>query len=736
MRSFLLFLAVNLALLFIIFNRAIWGDSLLAPLDLGPTLFSKYRFVDPQANDIPANHYISDGFVYDLPLQYRIYESLHGGEMPWWDPYGCTGKPLLADSHINGLDPFRLLFYELLPFKLAFNYTLITHTFLCGVGLFLLLTYLGFNFEISLWLALAYEFSGAFALHFCHPWIQASFLYYPFLWISWCERMRTGKAVWLLLSSLLIAAIFYAGNLQSHAYFILFSGAFLAGYLKWPLKKNGALFFSVVSSVVIGFLLAAPILLSTLEDFFLSLRSGEGEFRHPLLAFLFSFSAFYPWTLGTFRTLDLAKLTNDAGLGFKLYFGSASFFLALLGCCLIFLKKIEPPIRSHLKTSLYLFAGYFFLVGTPLFNILYTRLAGLAVLGACILAAEALQCLLHEKQIYKKLGLLLFYGSLLLVIFLNFFAFLIYPQIKQKVRQSVEARDASLQTQALRHFQVENLPNEISVLNPETWIALLSLILLSLLFLKPEIRSKKWFLHFLLISNLLPVLLFFHLYIPNHDIALWQRLKSGGQEQRSVVELLNPEHQRFVEHESDSYAWLFPGALQALYKVHTVNGHTSFWPKSLGRLSPQDLAVIPLEATADYLYESDYENLSTGSLKKITASTQSRFFWEEQNLDRSIQIVEETQNTLRLKIGAGPSGQLVRTDTYFPGWTLFVNGKETALISKKPCFSVLNVPKGEASVLLVYQPRFLKWGVIATLVGFILLVVLCLPKHKKIEVLV
>ena len=55
--------------------------------------------------------------------------------MPWWDPYNYGGRPLLADAHINGTDPVRCLAYWLLPFELAYNWTLIGHSLLAGISM-------------------------------------------------------------------------------------------------------------------------------------------------------------------------------------------------------------------------------------------------------------------------------------------------------------------------------------------------------------------------------------------------------------------------------------------------------------------------------------------------------------------------------------------------------------------------------------------------------------------------
>jgi hypothetical protein len=134
----------------------------LAPVDIAPTIFSKYRYVDPSAGEVPANHYIIDQLTYDLPLQYTIYGAYRRGEIPWWDPYDYAGRPLLADAHVNGTDPIRIICYLTLPFVSAYNWNLILKSILTGLGMFLLLRHLHFVFSISLPLALTFQFAGCF----------------------------------------------------------------------------------------------------------------------------------------------------------------------------------------------------------------------------------------------------------------------------------------------------------------------------------------------------------------------------------------------------------------------------------------------------------------------------------------------------------------------------------------------------------------------------------------------
>ena len=184
-RPLLLFLIVQSLATLLVFRDALWGGSLLAPIDIAPALFSKFRYVDPQTTGLPANHHSIDQLYFDLPMQWTIYHAYHRGEIPWWDPYTYTGMPLLGDMHSNGANPVRLAMYALLPFELAYNWTLILYAALSGLGMFLLLRRWKFSHGLCVALAITYEFAGFNLMEFMHPYIISGFLFYPYLWCAW-----------------------------------------------------------------------------------------------------------------------------------------------------------------------------------------------------------------------------------------------------------------------------------------------------------------------------------------------------------------------------------------------------------------------------------------------------------------------------------------------------------------------------------------------------------------------
>lgn len=140
---FLGFLLLNALTCLVVFRDALWGKTFPAPLDVAPAAFAKFDFVHRSATGVVANNWLSDQLRYDLPIQCTVFDAYRRAEMPRRNAYTLVGRPLLADAHINGTDPIRILMCHLLPFELACNRTRVLHFFFMGLGVFLLVRHLG-----------------------------------------------------------------------------------------------------------------------------------------------------------------------------------------------------------------------------------------------------------------------------------------------------------------------------------------------------------------------------------------------------------------------------------------------------------------------------------------------------------------------------------------------------------------------------------------------------------------
>ena len=717
-RWLLAFFLCNLFLCLGVFRDALWGGSLLAPLDILPAVASKYHFMDSGSSGVPANQFIIDQVTYDLPVQTSIYRAYRNGEIPWWDPYILSGKPLLAEAHINGTEPIRVLAYLTLPFELAYNWTRVLNYIFSGLAMLLLLRHWRFSATLCVLLALAYEFAGGFVLHFGHPWIQAQFNYYPLIWLAW-DAWFHKRSWWSFpLSIVAVGGVFNSGNLQSHAYLVIFSSTILLGY--------GGLFFAnwkrifpvVAISGMLGLMLACPVVLGELELFTQRTRNIALRTESNCFAGLGTFATFFPWALGTFRTLDVGKFFNSSNMGFYLFIGPA----ALLAAVLAGFGAVRNELSPVRRVGIWLVVAYLGIVCSPFVNLFYTRSAGLGVLGVTVLAALGIEKLFASAISLRRWGWTVMVSLAVTVVAINVASLVIYPKFIPKIQRIVaehvqKTSSGTQEAKALHEFQINNFGNEVSLKNPETVLASLGILLFAGICLRPEWRRQNWTLPALLVLNLLPPVMFARRFIPVQPIVLWQRLMAEDTEPRRVAKLLNAEQLRVMEVYRIAFEKLYPNAMAHYFQVHDVHGYSSLQPPNFDTL-PTDKLKPLLPQAADYIYESLVPGAAAGELKKNPTPGFARFQWAA-GVAREIQVERETMNTLVLRLGAGPEAELIRTDTFYPGWSASVEGKQIPIERMEPFFSKLKIPAGARALTLHYTPTYLRLGIILSAISLL-----------------
>ena len=730
-RSLFWLLLADLFLGIWFFQDGLWGGSMLAPLDCGPTLMPKFQFMDPASGAVPRNHHIIDQFTFDLPYQHEIYHALRRGEMPWWNPYTFSGQPFMADAHVNTTDPARLFCYFLLPFELAYNWTLVLHWLLSGLGMFLVLRRWRFDAWICVGLALAWQLAACHTHSWGHPWLRATFLYYPVLWWAW-ERWAD-RPHWkpLCLASLLTGLIFYTGNLQSHAYLVLFAVAFLFGYAGRSLAALKRILPGVMLSGIIGAALSLPVVLNEIEFFLRGIRHVASPEWKANLSGLISLAGVYPWVTGSFRTLDWGKYFSHSGLAYFVFIGSIAFALAGLG---MFLRPSDPTRQRQKRMALGLVALYFCaILSTPLQAWLYWRSAAVGVLGLLVLAAIGLEEMLRQASPLKKTAWVVVVVAVVSATAANLEGWFIYPRHVQQARIFVEkclqVTPALDSTPALRNFQIENFPNEVTFQNPETIWAFLGLLSLAAFAAFPRLRSRRWSLPALLVLNLVPLASYDQRFLPRHPVEMWHRLLAGGPEQKRLCELMQDKPVRMHEIAVGGHEQAMLNCLPTLYRVRSANGYCALVPRTLLNLPPQELDPVR-DLIADYDYLNPTRGQPAGILKTNLHAGQVVFRWLGSQ-PRAFRAQTLSLNEVRLTFEPGSPGTLLWTDTYFPGWRAWSGSRELSVKPAPPCFSHIEIPSEAEVVLLRYRPALLPFGMAGVFAGVASLLVMAFLGRRQ-----
>ncbi len=90
-----------------------------------------------------------------------------------------------------------------------------------------------------------------------------------------------------------------------------------------------------------------------------------------------------------------------------------------------------------------------------------------------------------------------------------------------------------------------------------------------------------------------------------------------------------------------------------------------------------------------------------------------------ENLQNKVEFISESNNRLHLHVKATENTILVLNDTYFPGWKVFIDGKEGKIFRANYNFRAVPLSAGTHYAEFVYDPLSFKLGAIITFLGII-----------------
>jgi hypothetical protein len=377
----------------------LWPLFLVAAILLPGLAAFPYPSSSAAYSDIVTSHYPNAVFLRRALLEWHV--------IPLWSPTILSGYPFAANP-LSGLwyPPGWLAL--LLPLPLGFNLLVAVHLIFGGIGMYLLLRKEGMKHPAALLGGLAFEFmpklfahygAGHLTLLYAIPWTP---------WLLWSTQKQSFSLAYTsknqsaghinFLSSVILALIFladprwgaYAGFL-----WILYR---LVNEKVWSLTKNSfQLLESLVLQIGIAGMFAAPLILPLLEYVGLSTRAN------------LSGSDVLSFSLPPVRLLGLFYPDFTGLHEWRFYPGAAILLLALLA---FFGKKRRSQVLFWagiaFVTMIISMGSYipFFtsLANLPGFDLLRVPARALFLTGIslAVLAAAALDQLLDKQAPFSK----------------------------------------------------------------------------------------------------------------------------------------------------------------------------------------------------------------------------------------------------------------------------------------------------------------------------------------------
>lgn len=127
-----------------------------------------------------------------------------------------------------------------------------------------------------------------------------------------------------------------------------------------------------------------------------------------------------------------------------------------------------------------------------------------------------------------------------------------------------------------------------------------------------------------------------------------------------------------------------------------------------------------------------FEDKSVAVLENKNALPRAFMKYGKANsLDEVKYITYKDQESL-LEVDAKDDGTLLVSDTFYPGWKAYIDGKETRISKSKYSFREINIPKGKHEVRMVYHPNSFYLGLKVSSASLLVLVGLMLYLRKKL----
>ncbi len=739
------------------------GDLLLA--EYQP--WRSYSFDGIAPGGIPNKAQYFDTLRQMYPWKTVIIDEIRNGTFPLWNPYNFSGTPLFANFQSAVLFPLNI-FYIFLPQQLAWTILVISQPFLCLAAIYLLSRQIGISKTGSILSSISYSFS-LYMTTFLEYNIMGHFMYLLPFGLYAIELTLDKKRFGPFLLIAVIAISLFAGHFQ-------LVGGILGFLLFYILLRSIGMnsgresvqkIFFLTLLIMLGIGVAGIQLVPGLELVLNSSRTA-----HPS-GFILENLLIQPWQLILYLIPDL--FGNPAVKNYllpysypskALYIGLLPFILFCIG---LFSKK-NPPIRTLGITSLFV---ALFVVLNPLSYLLFkfeipllsssspSNYIFMISVGLCILAGLGYDFLenLKIKKVIVVLGFIFsaFSATLVVTYFLNIqisksnFIFssillvisliLIFFLKKYKKRYMFAILIVAFVTLDLFYFFHKFNPFvKASYIYPSVpvsdWIV------------KNNGIERVWGYSYAHINPNFQSQL--KIYSPEGYDPLYSKtyhdlmLSSGSNTSRSDALLTNGFGDQDItsdlrrlkilsitgtrlildKKENGSTQLTFPSAYFEL--KNTIGDFNIFWNNNASDrffLTKTYQTYNNFESFKKQLYSDGFDPGSSVLLEKKVKLSNNPL------LDKSTELKVYKSNSVSIQTNANTDALLYLSDSYYPGWNAYIDGKKTEILKANYAFRAVVVPEGKHLVTFKYEPKSFFYGALISLISIIISIIFITFKY-------
>lgn len=677
---------------------------LILVIPLAPWLLSSLNFFYPRYSEF------SDLTITHLPNAVYLLDSIKNhGSFPFWSNLIFSGYPFAANPLAGLWYPPGWLAY-IFPFPLGFNLLAILHLLWGAIGIKFLLDRQNLREEASLFGAFAFLLMPKLFAHFAAGHIT---LIYAVCWTPWLlfnQIANQHKSRWLI--SAAIMGLITLADVRWLAYAVFLWGGWVVYYLidqrkTLPPTKKILQIVEIPAGLLAAILLAAVLLLPLVEYTRLSTRS------------LMSLKDFSIYSLPIEETLGLWIPDFGGYAEWVLYPGSPVFCLAIYSLTIPSVRKKTVFWWLVVLFSLLLSVGeslpfYPFLTTLPAMDLLRvpTRFYFLGGMGFAVLAAWGLQDLLERDRLFRPDPV---FFMTPFAAFTGFFG-LGFLVMGQKVPANLIWGFFSLLGVI---FLIAVLERKRTLIIAGARILILFLVVDLSLVNQQSIRAIKIEEIF---SESKPVVEFlkaqrgeFRVYTPSNSIpqhiAAFHQIKMVN----GVDPLILKAYQQFFIKAS--------GVPLDRYSV-TLPPFPNDDPKTDNQNFTPDMELMGLLGVRFVVSEFDIPLLQSNEVARFsnTRIYENPYFhglaWIERGGEKQPIFNLQIQPN-RLELTAKGPGKLLVSQIYYPGWIASMDGQAVKFTTSNGLFPVFELPDGEHTIELEFQPVLVYIGLSISIISWI-----------------
>ncbi len=719
------------------------------------------------------NNAMPDVISQIFPWKTLTIDSLKQGILPLWNPYSFSGTAHLANYQSAVLTPLNLIFL-ILPFIDAWSIAVLLQPLMAGVFMYLYLRSLNLKQVSSTLGSISFMFCGFITTWMGYETLGYAIVFLP-LSLFAIEKFYVKKQFkYLFLLSITVPLSFFSGHFQISLYFSLFVVMYL--FYKLFLVKDKKLFAYTFFYFLFGVLLSMPQILPSIEAYTQSLRSG-----------IFQTIEVIPWGyMATFFAPDIFgnPVTRNDWFGHYAEWNGFSGTLTIILALYIFFSGKFKKVWFFVFTAILAILLSF---QSPIVDLIVmlkipvlstsaaSRIIVLFSFSIAVLGAFGFEYLMDDLS--KNLKKIIYWTGFCAFIFL-----LMWVVVVLKLFMSIDKIIIARQNLILPSILLISLigfvilfltltkvkkSNKLLVFVPLVLILLVSFDLLRFAIKWQEFSPKNLVFPFVSVVDKF------------REISGYQRVfgNLGGEAtiyyKLSSIEgydaVYNQRYGQFIQSAKNAdvensfrsvvsfprqglYSRQFLNLLGVKYFVHKIADGRNSWVFPFYNY-PDEFKLI----YDDGVYQI-YENLKVfkrvylASGYKVQNDPQeiiNTMFLEDLDLTKTVVLEKDPLVKLNMQTGSAdiykylPSEVVISTksngnsllflsDSFYPGWKAYVDGKLSEIYRSDFTFRSVLVPKGQHIVKFVYDPLSFKLGLVLGLLGLILILAGSLLKRRFI----